>query len=262
MNKGVREVEYTVHELARLAGVTSRTLRYYDEIGLLKPGRLSESGYRLYGPREVDRLQQILFYRELGVDLETIKQIVHSPSFDELKALRQHREQLLEKRRHLDALIANVEKTIGAKERGIMMSDKEKFAAFKERLMEENEQKYGEEIRQKYGEEQVNRSNEKLRNMTKEQFDEAEKLSKDVLEALKEAMLSGDPGGEAAQRAADLHRQWLSFWWDHDSKEAHAGLARLYVEDERFKAYYDRVHPGAAEFLKEAILIYTGMKDR
>ncbi len=83
-----------------------------------------------------------------------------------------------------------------------------------------------------------------------------------MLEALKEAMLSGDPAGEAAQRAADLHRQWLGFWWNHYSKEAHAGLARMYVEDERFKAYYDRVHPGAAEFLKEAILIYTGMKER
>ncbi|ABO65826.1 Transcriptional activator TipA [Geobacillus thermodenitrificans NG80-2] len=249
-----------MHELAKLAGVTSRTLRYYDEIGLLKPARLSDAGYRLYGPREVDLLQQILFYRELGVDLETIKQIVHSPEFDELEALRQHRQQLLEKRRHLDALIASVEKTIIAKEGGITMSDKEKFAAFKERLIEENERKYGEEIRQKYGDEQVDRSNNRLRNMTKEQFDEAERLGKEVLEVLKEAMQDGDPAGEKAQRAADLHRQWLCFWWDHYSKEAHAGLAHMYVEDERFKAHYDQVHPGAAEFLKEAILIYTGMK--
>ncbi|WP_033844570.1 MerR family transcriptional regulator [Geobacillus icigianus] len=262
MHREVRNIEYTVHELAKLAGVTSRTLRYYDQIGLLKPARLSDAGYRLYGPREVDRLQQILFYRELGVDLETIKQIIHSPSFDELKALREHRQQLLEKRRHLDALIASVEQTIAAKEGGISMSDEEKFAAFKEQLIEENERKYGEEIRRKYGDEHVDRSNDRLRKMTKEQVDEAERLSQEVLEALKEAMQDGDPAGEAAQRAADLHRQWLCFWWDHYSKEAHAGLARLYVEDERFKAYYDQVHPGAAEFLKEAIWIYTGMKDR
>ncbi|MCK7605328.1 MULTISPECIES: MerR family transcriptional regulator [Geobacillus] len=254
-------MKYTVHELAKLAGVTSRTLRYYDEIGLLKPARLSEAGYRLYGPKEVDLLQQILFYRELGVDLETIKQIIHSPSFDEIKVLKQHREQLLLKRRHLDALIANVERTLASKEGGIPMDDKEKFAAFKEQLIEENERKYGREIREKYGDEQIDRSNEKLRQMTKEQFDEAERLGKEVLDALKEAILTGDPAGEKAQKAADLHRQWLSYYWDSYSKEAHAGLARMYVDDERFKAYYDNVHPGAAEFLKEAILIYTGMKN-
>lgn len=109
-------MEYTVQKLGRLAGVSTRTLRYYDEIGILKPARMSSSGYRIYGQEEVDRLQQILFYRELGVSLERIKQIMTSPSFDAAQALREHREQLLDKRKQLDTLISNVEKTIASHE--------------------------------------------------------------------------------------------------------------------------------------------------
>lgn len=90
-------MEYTVQQLAKTAGISSRTLRYYDEIGLLKPARLTSSGYRIYGPKEVDRLQQILFFRELGVGLEQIREIINDPSFDSLTALREHRVKLLEK---------------------------------------------------------------------------------------------------------------------------------------------------------------------
>src|SRR3954468_8838564 len=99
-------MEYTVQKLASLAGVSTRTLRYYDEIGILKPARINSSGYRIYGQNEVNRLQQILFYKELGVRLDVIKDIVTSPTYDGLKALRDHREQLLSKRKRLDVLIA------------------------------------------------------------------------------------------------------------------------------------------------------------
>jgi len=90
-------MEYTVQKLAELSGVTARTLRYYDEIGILKPARINSSGYRVYGSREVDRLQQILFYRELGMNLEEIKRILFSPCFDEIQALKQHHRKLLER---------------------------------------------------------------------------------------------------------------------------------------------------------------------
>ena len=88
-------MEYTVHKLARIAGISARTLRYYDEIGLLKPARINSSGYRIYGKAEVDRLQQILFYKELGVSLDLIREIIYSPSFDSLIALYEHRPRLL-----------------------------------------------------------------------------------------------------------------------------------------------------------------------
>jgi len=251
-------MEYTVRKLGNLAGVSTRTLRYYDEIGLLKPARTNSAGYRLYGRREVDRLQHILFYRELGVGLDEIKRLLESPGFDDRSALEKHRDELLAKRRQLDGLISNIELTLAQREGKAKMSDKQKFEGFKRRLIEENEAKYGDEIREKYGNERVEAANAKVSGMTKDQHEEAEKLAADVREALALALATGDPAGEPAQKAADLHRRWLSYYWDKYTKEAHAGVARMYVEDERFKAYYDEITPGAAEFLRDAVLVYTG----
>lgn len=253
-------MEYTVQKLGHLAGISSRTLRYYDEIGILKPARINSSGYRIYGQAEVDRLQQILFYRELGVNLESIKEIVNAPGFDAAQALKEHREQLLDKRKQLDVLIANVEKTIALTEGRITMSDKEKFEGFKQKMIDDNEKKYGKEIREKYGDDAVNKSNEKLKNMTQEQHDEVTRLRDAYMDTLAEAFKTGDPAGDLAQKAADLHKQWLTYYWDKYSKEAHAGLAQMYVDDERFRVNYDEKQPGTAEFLRDAILIYTGVK--
>lgn len=253
-------MEYTIQSLAKMAGITSRTLRYYDEIGILKPARINSSGYRIYGEAEVDRLQQILFYRELDVDLESIKKIITSPSFNETKALEDHREKLLTKRDQLNQLISNVEKTLAYKEGRVHMSNDEKFEAFKEKMIEENEKNYGDEIRAKYGEEQVEKSNQQLKNMSKTQFAEAEKLGEKVLETLNQAFLTGDPAGELAQKTADLHRKWLTIYWGNYSKEAHAGVAQMYVDDERFAKYYDKTHTGAAKFLRDAVHIYTSRK--
>ncbi|RCX12709.1 DNA-binding transcriptional MerR regulator [Anaerobacterium chartisolvens] len=249
-------MEYTVQKLGKIAGISTRTLRYYDEIDILKPARINSSGYRIYGKAEVDRLQQILFYRELGVSLEERKSIFAASSFDVLKALRGHRDRLLEKREQLDLLIENVNKTIAEREGGIKMSDTEKFEGFKKKLVDDNEKQYGKENREKYGNEAVKGSNDKLLNMTQEEFDRASALEKEVLDTLQEAFKTGKPEGELAQKAADLHRQWLSLYWDSYTKEAHAGVVQMYTSDERFKAYYDR-EPGMTEFLKDAVLVYT-----
>lgn len=255
-------MEYTVQKLANLAGISTRTLRYYDEIGILKPARINSSGYRIYGQAEVDRLQLILFYRELDLNLETIKQIITSEAFDKTAALKEHRKQLMAKREQLDLLISNVEKTIEVNEGRSKMSDKEKFEGFKKSMLDDNEKKYGKEIREKYGEDTVNASNQKFMNMTQEEYDKFQRLSQDVLDTLEQAYQTGDPAGELAQKAADLHRQWLSFTWNSYSKEAHAGLAQMYVDDERFTAYYDKNQPGCAKFLRDAVLIYTGMNSQ
>ncbi|MGI6120577.1 MAG: MerR family transcriptional regulator [Desulfosporosinus sp.] len=253
-------MEYTVQKLAQIAGVSTRTLRYYDQIGLLKPARINSSGYRIYGQAEVDRLQQILFYRELNVNLASIKKIITSPSFSRISALREHREKLLKKREQLDALIANVEKTIAFTEGGVKMMDKEKFEGFKQKLINDNEAKYGKEIREIYGDETVNKSNQKFLRMSPEQYNEAMKLATEVMETLHEAFKTGNPAGELAQKAADLHRQWLCYYWDKYTKEAHAGLVQMYVDDPRFTAYYDEKQPGTAEFLRDAVHIFTGIK--
>ncbi|WP_135553894.1 MerR family transcriptional regulator [Paenibacillus cymbidii] len=253
-------MEYTVQKLALLAGVSTRTLRYYDSIGLLSPARVSSSGYRIYGSREVDRLQQIMFYRELGVSLEEIGELLASPDYDADLALRQHRAKLLARRDQLDALIANVDMTLAQREGRATMSDKMKFEGFKQKLIDDNERQYGREARARYGDEQVDKANAKIKGMSEKQYAEVEQLAQDVHAALATAFATGDPAGELAQKAADLHRQWLCYYWDSYSKEAHAGLAQMYVDDERFTAYYDKDQPGIAVFLRDAVRIYTGVK--
>lgn len=253
-------MEYTIQKLGSLAGVTTRTLRYYDEIGLLRPARKNAAGYRIYGQDEVDKLQQILFYRELGLELEGIKKIVADPSFDGPSALRNHRERLLEKRRQLDLLINNVEKTISTAEGVSQMADSEKFEGFKKALVEENERKYGEEVRAEYGDETIDKSNAKMLKMSEGQYEEFMRVEKELLDALGAALETGDPAGPLAQQAAALHKRWLMFTWPSYSKEAHAGLAQMYVDDPRFAAYYDKQQPGTAQFLREAILVFTSQQ--
>ncbi|WP_313582355.1 MerR family transcriptional regulator [Lacrimispora sp.] len=249
-------MEYTINKLAKLAGVSTRTLRYYDELGLLSPARVSSNGYRIYGQKEIDRLQQILFYRELGVSLEEIRNILASKDFDGLSALESHLTALLARREQLNLLVANVEKTIKTMKGEMIMSDQEKFEGFLQKLVDHNEHQYGEEARAKYGDERVNRSNAKVLNMSKEQFTELERLTEDLNETLKAAFEQGDPASELAQKACELHKKWLCFYWDDYSKEAHKGVTQMYVDDPRFTAYYDKISPGCAAFLRNAVAIY------
>lgn len=254
-------MDYTVQKLGDLAGVSTRTLRYYDEIDLLKPLRKNASGYRIYGEQEVDKLQQILFYRELGLGLEQIKNGVNDPSFDGIKALKAHRETLLAKRLQLDLLIINVEKTISTKEGESIMEDKEKFQGFQQKRVDNNEQQYGNEIRSKYGDSLIDQSNAKMLGMGEEKFQEFKSLEQQVVDSLANAIKTGDPSNDMAQQTAALHRQWLNFTWPSYSKKAHRGLAEMYVADERFAAYYDNVYPGAAKFLRDAIVVYTSQEE-
>ncbi|WP_054861109.1 MULTISPECIES: TipAS antibiotic-recognition domain-containing protein [Gracilibacillus] len=250
-------MEYTVSQLAKLSGVSGRTLRYYDQIGLLKPARINDSGYRIYGEREVDILQQILFFRELDISLEEIDAILHQPGFDETEALKHHYRNLQEKRNRLDNIIATVEKTIASREGGDQMSDQEKFAAFKERMIKENELKYGEEIREKYGDNTINESNAKLRKMSEEDYQALQQIEAEVFALLQQAYETGDPESELAQALVLKHKEWLMYSWSSYSKEAHAGLAEMYVADQRFTAYYDKHVEGGTAFLRDAIVSYV-----
>lgn len=255
---GGEDMEYTVQKLGKIAGVSTRTLRYYDEIDILKPARVNASGYRIYGKNEVDKLQHILFYRELGMSLESIKEIVNTPDFDGTAALIDHRIKLLEKREQLDLLIMNVDKTLATREGRNSMTTAEKFEGFKQKMVDDNEKKYGDEIRVKYGDDKVDKSNKKIKGMSEEKYAQVQKLGLDMTTTLNEAFETGNPAGKLAQKAAELHRKWLSCYWDSYTKEAHVGIAQMYVDDARFTAYYDKKQPGVAVFLRDAILIYTG----
>ncbi len=253
--EGMR-MKYSINKLARLAGVSTRTLRYYDEIELLSPRRISSNGYRVYGQKEVDLLQQIMFYRELGVPLDQIKRIFKSKDYDAIAALQGHLSALKEKKVQLELLIANVGKTIAASKGEISMNDKEKFGGFKQRMVEENEKQYGKEVREKYGDNVVEASNAKIMGLTAEQYEKMQELSRQINDYLKKAFEQGDPSSELAQKVCALHKEWLGYFWNHYSKEAHYKLAQTYVDEPRFRKYYDAIAVGCAKFLRDAIKIY------
>ena len=251
-------MEYGIKELSDLAGVSARTLRYYDEIGLLYPLRTNGAGYRFYGEEEVELLQQILFYRERGLGLEQIKSIVYDKNFDILTALHSHLENLENQKQRLDGLIDVVKKTISAKKGERKMSDKERFELFKEKIVQENEERYGQEVRKKYGDASMEDAIQKVKDMTEEDYDRFKLLEQEILLCLKEAVSKGvKPESPEGRKIFLLHKEWLGMTWKNYTKEAHQGVANLYVMDERFTAYYDRDVKGCAVFLKEAIIYWT-----
>ena len=234
--------------------MSARTLRYYDQIGLLKPKGTTEAGYRLYGQEEVDLLQQILFYRALGVPLKEIARIVQADDFDRLHALKTHLSALRARQAQTAALIQSVEKTIRSIKGGAEMSDSEKFEAFKQRVVRENEEKYGAEVRACYGDEQMDAANAKVLGMTQADYERFEDLKDEVQQALETAVRAGeDPTGPAGERITRLHKTWLGGTWKEYTADAHKALAEGYVTDKRFTAYYDRNVPGCARFLCDAV---------
>lgn len=251
-------MEYTIKKVAELSGISTRTLRYYDEIDLLKPARINSSGYRIYGTKEIDRLQQILFYRSLDMKLEAIQALLKTPNFDPKQALETHHQQLMEKRRQLDHLILTVEKTLRYQKGELIMTDKEKFEGFKKAQLKENEQNYGEEIRSTYGEKTVNAANQKWLGLSETDFQRMEMTEKELIDALKIVISTQDYLSEEAKTVFLKHKEWLGFTSPSYSSEMHKGLGQMYILDERFTAYYDeRAGNNAAQTLNHIIQMFA-----
>lgn len=246
---------YTIGELADLAGVTRKTLRHYDKIGLLQPQTLSEAGYRLYGQAEVDLLQQILFFKEMGLALAEIRSLVQAPDYQVVATLNAHLTYLSKERRRIDRLIETVQTTIKAQRGEIIMLNEEKFEAFKQSLVDENEATYGEEVRKKYGDDQVDAANDRLLAVDQETWTSIEELTAILHEKLAQATVIGDVNSPLAKEVFELHKEWLQFYVPENnySLEMHRNLGEMYVADERFTAHYDAVAPGAAVFLRDVI---------
>lgn len=251
-------MEYTIKRMSQLSGVSARTLRFYDEIDLLKPARINSSGYRIYGEKEVDRLQQILFYRSLDFKLETIRELLDNKEYDKIQSFEEQKQLLLQKRNQLDALLTNIQHTIDHHKGERKMSSEEKFEAFKKQRLQENEEKYGQEIREKYGEETVEASNKKWGSMSEEDFQEMQQTEQQLFEKLADYIKDPHIESKLAGEIFQLHKKWLSFSWVSYAPEAHKGLGEMYTADERFASYYnDRVGSGAAEALNKIIQHYA-----
>lgn len=249
---------YTIKEVSKLSGVSKRTLRYYDAIDLLKPTSLTDAGYRLYDSLAIDRLQHILMYKKLGFNLSVIKQMINDKQFDQYEALCEHLKALNNQRDQLDQLIHTIEKTIQYQKGEITMKDQDKFEGLKAQKIKENEKKYGIETRQKYGDDVVVQSNQTFQNMSKKDYQKAQELEVDIMRLLEQALKTNNAQSEAAIKACKLHQTWIQMYWPTYSKQAHLALVDMYLEDERFKDYYERAGKGATKLLCDAMHQYLG----
>lgn len=249
---------YTIGELAKLAGVSARTLRHYEDEGLLHPSRTG-SNYRVYHERDARRLAHIIAMRACGLPLLAIRRLLEDPGADVLASLDSHLRSLLQQEKSLEEAIARTEKAIAAIERMKGMDSETAFDELKKKKLEDFEKAYGQEARRLYGEDAIDASNERMMALSKDEWDAEDLLEDSIKVQLRLAMASGDAGGAEARELARMHERWIRAHWGDAaySKQAHLGLARTYLEDERFRAYYDgAAGPGATDFLVDVLETY------
>jgi DNA-binding transcriptional MerR regulator len=246
---------YTVKQLAGLAGVSVRTLHYYDEIGLLRPSAVAANGYRQYDEAALLRLQQILFYRELDFSLQGIQQILDRPDFDVLRALEEHRRELQKRAGRLKRLIRTIDHTLLHLKGEIAMSNGELFEGFNEAKQKE----YEAEARQRWGSDEVEASTKKW-----SAYSEAQK--KQILaegEAIRRDLAAAMPAGPDSAEVQAVVARWAKHleYFYVPSIERLRGLGHLYVEDDRFAANYRKLHPKLPEFFQRAIEVYCDERE-
>jgi DNA-binding transcriptional MerR regulator len=241
---------FTVSQVARMAGVSVRALHHYDEIGLLRPSGRSEAGYRLYDQADLERLQQVMFFRALEVPLDEIARIMTDPEFDVGAALRMQRQLLARKAVQVHGLIAAVDAAIARLEKGATMGNEELFEVFEGWNPKEHEA----EAEERWGSSQEWRqSKARTARYTKQDWLKIKGEGSELYRQLALLMAAGKPPGSTeAMDAAELHRQYISRWFYDCSPAVHRGLGELYVNDPRFTANIDKVAPGLALFCREA----------
>jgi DNA-binding transcriptional MerR regulator len=245
-------MSYTVGQVAGFAGITVRTLHHYDEIGLLVPSERTHAGHRRYGDADLDRLQQILFYRELGFPLDEVATLLDDPEADPREHLRRQHELLTARIEKLKKMAAAVEHAMEARKMGINLTPEEKFEVFGDKDPEQ----YAEEAEQRWGNtEAYAESQRRAASYTKEDWKRLMAEANDWAERYTALMVEGEPpAGERAMDMAEEHRRHIGAWYYECPYEMHQCLGEMYISDERFKAFYDSMRPGLAEHLRDAIV--------
>ncbi|MEW2622696.1 MerR family transcriptional regulator [Streptomyces sp. NPDC048106] len=243
---------YSVGQVAGFAGVTVRTLHHYDEIGLLVPGGRTHAGHRRYTDADLDRLQRILFYRELGFPLDEIAVLLDDPDADPRAHLRRRHALLTARIEKLRRMTEAVEHAMEAREMGIKLTPEERFEVFGDKDPEQ----YAEEAEARWGgTAEYAESQRRAAAYGKEDWKRMQAEVDDWSERYARLVAAGEPpAGEAARGMAEEHRRHISRWFYACPYEMHRSLAAMYLADERFKAFYDAMHPGLAEHLHDAIL--------
>ncbi len=248
---------YTIAQLAKLAGVSVRTLHHYDRIGLLRPSRSATNGYRTYGDAELLVLQQILFFRELEFPLGDIKRIVTAPGFDMAAALTDQRRLLELKRKRLAGLMRTIDTTLKKLNHKKSMEDKDLYGTFSKEEMDA----YTKEAKERWGHTDAwKQSQERTKHWTKADYkriaEEGAKFMQVVVSHMHE-----DPASPAVQELMDQHYNALRTFYE-PNLTMYRGLADMYVADARFKAYYEKFAPGLAQFMHDAMYAYCDAQEK
>jgi DNA-binding transcriptional MerR regulator len=251
-------MQRTIGDVARSAHVSVRALHHWDAIGLLSPSERTPAGYRVYSDDDLARLQQVLFFRELGFGLEEVARILNDPAFDRRDALLMQRRMLSEKAAHLHRMIAAVDTTLDGMEKGTQMDEKDMFEVFGEFDPRQHE----EEVRQRWaGTDAYKESAKRAKGYTKEDWKgfktATDANNAELVAAMDHGLASDDP------RVMDLvetHRLLIDKWFYPCSHEMHTGLAEMYIADPRFTATYEKMHQGMAQFVHDAILANAARK--
>lgn len=243
--------ELTVGLLAELAGVTVRTLHHYDEIGLVVPSGRTGAGYRTYSSAEVERLQEVLFYRELGFSLDVIREMVSGPGHDRAAALQQQRDLLERKAAHLSRMIAAVDRAIVAHRNGVRMSNEEMLEVF----ADFDPAEYEDEAKERWGQtDAYQQSAQRTAGYGKAEWQTIKEESEGIYRSFVKLMAAGIAAGDRrAMDVAEQHRAHISRWFYECPLEIHAGLGQMYQADVRFRENIDKHGDGLAEYMAAAI---------
>ena len=244
-------MSHTVGAVARLACVTVRTLHHYHEIGLLIPSERSDAGYRRYADADLERLQRILFYRELGFGLDDVRTALTDGAADASAHLRRQHAMLLDRIRRLERMAAAVEKALEARTMGINLTPEERFEVFGDF----DPDRYAAEVEERWGDSDAYReSQRRVSRYTKADWQRMKAESAEPVNRLVAAMHAGQYAGSTeAMDAAEAHRRHISDWFYDCTVEIHSGLADMYLADPRFTATYEKIAPGLAQYVHDAI---------
>ena len=245
---------YTVKKLAKLSGVSARTLHHYDAIGLLKPAFYGLNNYRYYEEPQLLLLQQILFYRELGFSLNDIQAILARDDFDKVKALQSHKKVLEQNINHVKTLIETIDKTIAHIEGDVKMKDEELYYGFDPEKQKEHEKYLVEKgiVTQAF----LDECNQKVKNWSDKEknafVQDIERIMGALVDALDEGVKPSDPSVQSLMRE---HYEWICRTWT-PNKERYLELVDLY-QTKDFRTFYDKRHPALLAFMVEAMKAFS-----
>ena len=247
---------YTIGQLAKLSGISPRTLRHYESLGLINPVR-TESGYRTYTNQDAKRLAHILSMKACGLTLSEIAELLQeSAGQDVIKLLTANLKRLHEQQQALQCAIEHTQQALTKAERIEHMNTEQAFESMKQKAVETWDKTYGAEARSRYGKEAINNANEAMLRMTQQEWNNKEQLEQKVITLLKHMLQEKTPSKEQQKALVETHRQWVAVHWGAKPQgEIYKSLAQSYLEDERFKTYYDsQAGEGATRLLVAAIM--------